>query len=55
MQRRHTKHPMVWIFLVLLAMVVIGVGTLMIIDVPAPQRPIEKQLDAKAFLSPGQP
>ncbi len=41
----------------LLAAVVLvgGLVTLMMTDVPAPQKPIEKQLDAKDFLAPKQP
>ena len=39
-------------FLVLLAIAVIGVGgvVLSVVNIPSPAAPIEKELDAKAFL-----
>jgi hypothetical protein len=38
-----------------LGLIVAGVVALMVIDVPPPSAPIEKELDAKAFLTPKQP
>ena len=35
---------------VIIVAVIVAIGALMLVDVPAPQKPIEKELDAKAFL-----
>lgn len=49
-------HSRSGIFLALLiVMLGVGVGALMVVDVPAPQKPVEKQLDAAAFLGQKQP
>ena len=38
------------IIVFLALVVVVGLGSLMLVNVPAPQKVIEKELDAKAFL-----
>ena len=39
-------------FILLVAMGSIAIGFVLMGDVPAPQKTIEKELDAKAFLAP---
>ena len=51
-KRRHTKR---WVFISLVVIIFGGATVLMTRSIPAPQKLVEKQLDAKAFLANSQP
>ncbi len=50
MQHKRVISPFGFIKLALGLALVVGIASLMTANIPAPQHPIEKELDAKAFL-----
>jgi hypothetical protein len=56
MQHRHghskAKHTRKIVIISLLALIIAGLGALMVVDIAPTQQVVEKELDAKAFLKP---